>query len=146
MTFWKPEHLSACLAFCSARWEVSLFLVFLHLRLGKVSAAQKVLAGVGTVVLALQTPEAWMPEPSPLPVPAAPALGGGAAPVRVCNRCVHLPGHALRAVPLACSPQRVDLLETRLSDSRSSSFLTLPARSCSLKCWIHWQVACAFIS
>ncbi|XP_070227455.1 intraflagellar transport protein 27 homolog isoform X3 [Bos indicus] len=30
MTFRKPEHLSACLAFCSARWGVSLFLVFLH--------------------------------------------------------------------------------------------------------------------
>lgn len=37
MTFWKPEHLSACLAFCSARWEVSLFLVFLHSGLEEVS-------------------------------------------------------------------------------------------------------------
>lgn len=41
-----------------------------------------------------------------------------------------------------CFPRGGRFTGTRLSDSRNSSFLTLPARSCFPKCWINWQVTC----
>lgn len=67
------------------------------------------------------------------------------APMRVaCLLClllshVHreLGGNLDLTLPMSIS-------EMNLSGSRNSSFLTLPARSCSLKCWINWQVVCCF--
>lgn len=67
------------------------------------------------------------------------------APMRVaCLLClllshVHreLGGNLDLTLPVSTS-------EMHVSGSRNSSFLTLPARSCSLKCWINWQVVYCF--
>lgn len=141
MTFWKPEHLSACLAFCSARWEVSLFLVFLHLGLGEVRCHTESARWCGKPWHGLSKTVS-LPFPHHLPH----AWGEENEYENVCT-CVHM------CLTTKTGPERaecnlvhlkpvvshlVDFLGTCLSDSRNSSFLILLARSCFLKCWINW--------
>lgn len=64
----------------------------------------------------------------------------------------HGHGHVLSVyMQASCAASRVGNLgltlpesssDTSFSGPRNSSFLTQPARSCSLKCWISWQVLC----
>lgn len=134
MTFWKPEHLSACLAFCSARWGVSLFLVFLHSGLEEVRRRTEGAAWGGKQLYL-----------SSFRFPSSSACLG--QEINVCAR-VHM-GITLRVSgsPIwVCSQGFSQLSETCLSDSRNSSFLTQPAKSCFLKCWINWQVAFSLFS
>lgn len=134
MTFRKPEHLSACLAFCSARWGVSLFLVFLHSGLEEVRRHPEGAAWGGKQLYL-----------SSFLLPSSSACRG--QEINVCAR-VHawITLKVSRSPIHGCSQGFPQLSETCLSDSRNSSFLTRPAKSCFLKCWINWQVSVFFLT
>lgn len=130
MTFWKPEHLSACLAFCSARWGVSLFLVFLHSGLEEVRRHPEGAAWGGKQLYL-----------SSFLFPSSSACRG--QEINVCACVDHPKGERECYLCVQGFPQ---LSETGLSDSRNCSFLTRPAKSCFLKCWINWQVSVFFLT
>lgn len=131
--------MSACLVFWPARWAVSLALRCLCLGLGKVS--QVTMPGGWKLCLC----------PSGT-LDCSRCFSGTQRRQSVCES-THACGmfavsaaepHPLRAGGNLNLTLAMSTSEMHFSGSRNSSFLTLPARSCSPKCWINWQVVCCF--